>query len=155
MQHKYLSSWYVTSAKLNTCFNIIHELVAVNCTWGSWSAWTSCSTSCGCFERTRLIDVPAANGGTNCTGDDTETNGIIMLTGGTTWDGATVPVLEPTFVSINPNVPLPPSVNGTKNPITGYEFRRPAMFKTPGKGATVILMASVQKGERCPLIQPE
>ena len=47
--------------------------------------------------------MPAANGGTNCTGDDTETNGIIMLTGGTTWDGATVPVLEPTFVSINPN----------------------------------------------------
>ena len=84
--------------------------------------------------------MPAANGGTNCTGDDEETTGIIMLTGGTTWDGATVPVLEPSFVSINPNVPLPASVNGTKNPITGYEFRRPAMFKTPGKGATVILL---------------
>ena len=75
--------------------------------------------------------MPAENGGTNCTGDHTETEGIIMLTGGQTVSNT--PVLEPTFLSINPTVPLPASVSGMKGPITGDEYRYPAMFETPGK----------------------
>ena len=108
------------------------KLFAVNCTWGSWTAWTSCSVTCGCFERTRPIDVPAENGGTDCTGDDTETEGIIMLAGGRSHPSQVV--LEPQFFSINPSVPLPANLSGTKNSIgDGDILRDPAMIETPGK----------------------
>ena len=106
------------------------KLFAVNCTWGSWTTWSSCSVNCGCFERTRSIDVPAENGGTNCTGDDTETEGIIMLAGGRR--GGNNEVLQPQFFSINPSVPLPANLRGTKNPI-GEHRRDPAMIETPGE----------------------
>ena len=76
--------------------------------------------------------MPAANGGTNCTGDGTETEGFVMLAGGTLAGGADS--LEPIFFSINPSVPLPASLSGTKNPIDGNDRRwRPAMIETPGK----------------------
>ena len=102
------------------------KLFAVNCTWGSWGDWTSCSVTCGCFERARSIDVPAAHGGTNCNGDYTETTGVIMLTGGV--------LAEPQFISINPSIPLPAILNGTKNSITPGrdKFLYPAMTETSG-----------------------
>ena len=111
----------------------VQTLSTVNCTWGSWTAWTSCSVTCGCFERTRPIDVPAANGGTNCTGDNTETEGIVMLAGGRTVGNNDV--LEPQFLSINPSVPLPANLSGTKNSI-GVSRRDPAMIETPGEITT-------------------
>ena len=74
--------------------------------------------------------MPAANGGTNCTGDNTETEGIVMLAGGRT--GGNNDVLEPQFFSINPSVPLPANLSGTKNSI-GVSRRDPAMIETPGE----------------------
>ncbi|XP_052100765.1 adhesion G protein-coupled receptor B1-like [Mytilus californianus] len=49
----------------------------VNGNWGSWSAYGSCSVTCGNgqYTRTRQCDNPAASGGgTDCAGDDAETN---------------------------------------------------------------------------------
>ena len=48
----------------------------VDCIWDVWSAWDTCSVSCGdgTQERNRMIAVPAANGGIDCTGDTTETH---------------------------------------------------------------------------------
>ena len=74
--------------------------------------------------------MPAANGGSNCTGDDTETEGIVMLVGGRR--GGQTDVLEPVFFSINPSVPLPENLSGTKNSI-GASRRDPAMIETPGE----------------------
>ena len=55
-----------------------------------------------------------------------------MLAGGTLAGGADS--LEPIFFSINPSVPLPASLSGTKNPIDGNERRyTPALIETPGK----------------------
>lgn len=75
--------------------------------------------------------MPAANGGTNCTGDDTETEGFVMLVGGRR-AGTDVEVSEPQFFSINPSVPLHANLSGTKNPI-GDTIRDPAMIETPGE----------------------
>ena len=42
----------------------------VNCTWATWNAWGSCSVTCGAKggtqERTRVVAVPAENGGAAC-----------------------------------------------------------------------------------------
>jgi len=41
------------------------------CTWGPWSDWTQCSTTCetGVMTRDRKIERAATNGGEECTGD--------------------------------------------------------------------------------------
>ena len=50
-------------------------ILLVNCAWGTYGAWTTCSTSCvgGTQTRTRAIATQAQNGGTACTGLTTET----------------------------------------------------------------------------------
>lgn len=47
----------------------------VNCVWGPWSSFTTCSVPCGggSQTRTREEEVSAANGGTACVGPATET----------------------------------------------------------------------------------
>ena len=50
------------------------KLIIVNCEWSQWSQFATCSVTCGggTEERSRTISVPAQNGGTECAGNDTE-----------------------------------------------------------------------------------
>ena len=41
----------------------------VNC---QWSNWGTCSTTCGPGQQTRTIQVQAQNGGTECSGQNTQ-----------------------------------------------------------------------------------
>ena len=52
-----------------------HVVPAVDCIWGEYGAWTSCSATCGggLRTRTKLVATPASNGGAPCTGSATET----------------------------------------------------------------------------------
>ena len=47
----------------------------VDCEWGSYGEWSSCSKTCGGGEksRSRLVAKPAFNGGLACEGDTLET----------------------------------------------------------------------------------
>ena len=51
------------------------ESCPVNCKWGSYSEWSTCSKSCGGGENTRKrkVAIPNCNGGLPCEGEDTET----------------------------------------------------------------------------------
>ena len=46
-------------------------MISVNCSWGEWGAWESCSVTCqgGVKSSTRAIARPAKYGGTSCTGE--------------------------------------------------------------------------------------
>ena len=49
-------------------------LFQVNCTWGSWEIWGSCSKSCGggIQIRARKVSFPEKNGGNPCKGISTD-----------------------------------------------------------------------------------
>ena len=49
-------------------------LALVDCVWGTFSVWGTCSVSCGDGKRarTRTISIPATGGGTPCDGKSTE-----------------------------------------------------------------------------------
>ena len=46
----------------------------VNCAWGSWDTWATCSKTCGggLQVRTRKVDTHEENGGTACSGLSSE-----------------------------------------------------------------------------------
>jgi len=47
---------------------------SIDCTWGDWSAWSTCSQSCdgGVRSRSRTIATEAQNGGSACGGNSDE-----------------------------------------------------------------------------------
>ena len=49
--------------------------IVVDCQWSSWSAWGSCSRTCGSGQKraTRQIKTPATGGGRNCQGSSSKT----------------------------------------------------------------------------------
>lgn len=53
-------------------------LYKVDCKWGDWGEWTTCSQTCetssqkGSQSRERSIVRQATKGGATCAGDDTE-----------------------------------------------------------------------------------
>ena len=51
-----------------------NECCPVNCRWGSWSKFDSCSVTCGGGNQTRSreIEVPESCGGSGCEGETTE-----------------------------------------------------------------------------------
>ena len=46
----------------------------VNCKWGPYETWSSCSKTCGggYKSRSRQVDTPASNEGQPCKGDVTQ-----------------------------------------------------------------------------------
>ena len=58
------------------CFSFIHNVFSllVDCIWGEWEAWESCSQSCesGTRQRSRSYAQMAMHDGKNCTGQATD-----------------------------------------------------------------------------------
>ena len=48
--------------------------ILVNCAWGSWDTWATCSKTCGggVQVRTRKVETHEENGGTVCSGLSSE-----------------------------------------------------------------------------------
>ncbi|XP_022098999.1 SCO-spondin-like, partial [Acanthaster planci] len=68
------------------------EPCSVDCLWGAWGTWTSCSAICngGTRLRSRLILIPSLFGGRNCDGPKTQlvpcsTQPCLTCPKGTTW----------------------------------------------------------------------
>ena len=55
------------------CHNARHILFPVDCIWAAWSAWGICDSGSGVQDRNRTVDQEALNGGSDCTGNTTET----------------------------------------------------------------------------------
>ena len=55
--------------------------VSVDCIWGQWAEWTSCSQTCGQGNKTRdrTIKTQAANGGITCTGETREVQTCLVV----------------------------------------------------------------------------
>ena len=52
----------------------MHPLVTLDCEWGPYEAWSTCSKTCGSgqMSRSRSVYRTAANGGKECHGNATE-----------------------------------------------------------------------------------
>ena len=60
--------------KVESLYTICYEFI-VNCSWSAWSDWTSCSKTCGNGIRvkSRKVEIPAKNGGSECLGRSRQT----------------------------------------------------------------------------------
>ena len=63
-----------TSTETSTQAVISTTLEIINCTWGSYGEWTTCTKTCGGGEKTRSRseETSASNGGLDCEGNSTE-----------------------------------------------------------------------------------
>ena len=61
------------SSETNSCST---QTCPVDCKWGSFGSWSSCSKTCGGGEKTRSRSklILASNGGRECVGGSSETN---------------------------------------------------------------------------------
>ena len=49
------------------------SFISVDCTWNTWSAWETCSVTCGGGSQVKVrTKNPAQNGGAACVGASTE-----------------------------------------------------------------------------------
>ena len=55
--------------------HLFSHVEGVDCVWGEYGEWSTCSTTCGGGTRTRTRSegIPASNGGSPCTGPATQT----------------------------------------------------------------------------------
>ena len=60
---------------LTTNYLIVSPVAVVSCLWSGYSVWSDCSGSCGTGvrRRTRRVLQEALNGGSECVGDEEET----------------------------------------------------------------------------------
>ena len=71
-QTTYVLSYNVQSSII---FNIIHSIEhEVDCKWGPWGEWKTCTKECGGGKKSRFrpIATPASNGGKPCEGNSTQ-----------------------------------------------------------------------------------
>ena len=63
---------YNVSLRNVTACNL--AFLPVNCLWGNWESWESCSATCGggTQQRSRVVVRQAQNGGRPCTGGSTD-----------------------------------------------------------------------------------
>ena len=62
---------------VNSLFCMYSILEPVDCKWGPYGEWTSCSKTCGGGEksRQRSVFIPASNGGKDCDGKANQIEG--------------------------------------------------------------------------------
>ena len=67
-------AYIISDVQGSVCLIQFQLSIIVDCTWGNWGPWGSCSTTCGggTQNSTRVFDRPAQNGGDNCTGNATK-----------------------------------------------------------------------------------
>ena len=70
-----IKEWFFTLLTKNIfAIQTYLSFCLVNCVWGTWDSWATCSKTCGggVQVRTRKVDSHEENGGTACSVSSTE-----------------------------------------------------------------------------------